>query len=86
MEEAVSHIEPDDSVAIGLALEHAIPFAVGHELIRQGTDELTVVGPISDVLFDQLVDAERLSLTDTRSSSRVAGEGETGEDDAGGSR
>jgi len=57
MDEAVSAIEPGDTVAAGLALEHAIPFAVGHELIRQGTDDLTLVGPISDVLFDQLTGA-----------------------------
>lgn len=57
MAEAVSRIEPGSSVAAGLALEHAIPFAAGHELARQGVDDLTLVGPISDVLFDQLVGA-----------------------------
>ncbi|WP_424005714.1 CoA transferase subunit A (plasmid) [Haloarcula salina] len=55
---AVDRIEPGSSVAMGLALEHAIPFAAGHELIRQGTDGLTLVGPISDLLFDQLVAAD----------------------------
>lgn len=55
---AVDRIEPGSSVATGLALEHAIPFAAGHELIRQGTDGLTLVGPISDLLFDQLVAAD----------------------------
>ena len=55
MEEAVSSIESGATVATGLALEHAIPFAAGHELARQGTDDLTLVGPISDALFDQLV-------------------------------
>lgn len=59
--EAVAHIEPGDSVAAGLALEHAIPFAAGHELIRQGTDDLTLIGPISDMLFDQLVGAGLVS-------------------------
>ena len=57
MQEAVSRIEPGSSVALCLALEHAIPFAAGHELIRQGTDGLTLIGPISDVLFDQLIGA-----------------------------
>ena len=57
MQEAVSRIDPGSSVALGLALEHAIPFAAGHELIRQETDGLTLIGPISDVLFDQLVGA-----------------------------
>jgi len=55
---AVDRIEPGSSVAMGLALEHAIPFAAGHELVRQGTDELTLVGPISDLLFDQLIAAD----------------------------
>lgn len=55
LEEAVSEIAPGSSVAAGLALEHAIPFAVGHELLRQGIDGLTMIGPISDLLFDQLV-------------------------------
>ncbi|RQG87909.1 CoA transferase subunit A [Natrarchaeobius halalkaliphilus] len=55
--DAVERIEPGSSIAMGLALEHAIPFAVGHELVRQQRDELTLVGPISDVLFDQLVGA-----------------------------
>jgi glutaconate CoA-transferase subunit A len=34
-----------------------IPFAAGHELIRQGRRDLTLVGPISDILFDQLIGA-----------------------------
>ncbi|KYH23844.1 coenzyme A transferase [Halalkalicoccus paucihalophilus] len=55
LEEAVSRIEPGSSIATGLALEHAIPFAAGHELLRQGIDDLTMIGPISDLLFDQLV-------------------------------
>ncbi|MCL7418794.1 MAG: hypothetical protein M8354_13295, partial [Halalkalicoccus sp.] len=54
-ERAVSRIEPGSSIATGLALEHAIPFAAGHELLRQGIDDLTLIGPISDLLFDQLV-------------------------------
>jgi glutaconate CoA-transferase subunit A len=55
LQEAVAEIDPGSSVAAGLALEHAIPFAAGHELLRQGTDDLTLVGPISDLLFDQLI-------------------------------
>ena len=56
MREAVSQfIEDGDSVAMGTALEAAIPFAVGHEIIRQGKKDLTLIGPISDVFFDQLI-------------------------------
>ncbi len=58
MREAVSRFVPDGaSVVIGTALEPAIPFAAGHELIRQGRRDLTLVGPISDILFDELIGA-----------------------------
>src|SRR5512147_1353111 len=58
MQEAIATFVPDDcAVAMGLALESAIPFAAGHELIRQGRRDLTLIGPISDMLFDQLVGA-----------------------------
>lgn len=40
---------------MGTALETAIPFAVGHEIIRQGKKDLTLVAPISDMFFDQLI-------------------------------
>jgi glutaconate CoA-transferase, subunit A len=46
-----------DSVALGCALEPLIPFAAGHELIRQQRRDLTLIGPISDILFDQLIGA-----------------------------
>jgi glutaconate CoA-transferase subunit A len=45
------------SIAIGCALEPAIPFAFAHELIRQRRRDLTLIGPISDVLFDSLIGA-----------------------------
>ncbi len=56
MKEGVSRwIQDGDSVVMGAALEAAIPFAVGHELIRQGKKDLTLIGPISDMLFDQMI-------------------------------
>jgi glutaconate CoA-transferase subunit A len=58
MAEAIRRFVPDgSSVALGLALEPLIPFAAGHEMIRQGRRELELVGPISDALFDQLIGA-----------------------------
>ena len=58
MAEAVARFVHDGaSVAIGTALEPAIPFAAGHEIIRQRRRDLTLVGPISDSLFDQLIGA-----------------------------
>jgi len=56
MKEAVSKfIEDGNSIAMGTALEAAIPFAIGHEIIRQGKKDLTLIGPISDMLFDQMI-------------------------------
>lgn len=58
MRDAIAQHVPDgSSVALGLALEALIPFSAGHELIRQGKRDLTVIGPISDILFDQLIGA-----------------------------
>jgi glutaconate CoA-transferase, subunit A len=58
MTEAIDRFIPDGSgVALGLALEPLIPFAAGHELIRQGRRDLTLIGPISDILFDELIGA-----------------------------
>lgn len=45
------------SIALGCALESLIPFAAGHEIIRQQKNQLTLIGPISDMLFDQLIGA-----------------------------
>ena len=47
MHEAVARFVPDGaSVCMGTALEALIPFAAGHELIRQRRRDLTLVGPI----------------------------------------
>jgi glutaconate CoA-transferase, subunit A len=55
---AIARYVPDgSSVALGLALEPLIPFAAGHEIIRQRRQNLTLIGPISDILFDQLIGA-----------------------------
>lgn len=56
LSEAISRFVPDgSSVALGLGLEALIPFAAGHEMIRQRRRDLTLIGPISDMLFDQLI-------------------------------
>src|SRR5439155_2761762 len=58
MAQAIQRFVPDGaSVAMGTALEPLIPFAAGHELIRQRRRDLELVGPISDSLFDQLIGA-----------------------------
>lgn len=58
MRQAVAELVPDgSSVAMGLQLEQMIPFAAGHEIIRLKRRELRLIGPISDILFDQLIGA-----------------------------
>lgn len=58
MHEAIArHVPSGSMVLMGAQLEPMIPFSAGHELIRQGRGDLTLVGPISDILFDQLIGA-----------------------------
>ncbi len=58
MAEAIDRLVPDGAtVALGTSLEPLIPFAAGHELIRQRRQDLDLVGPISDSLFDELIGA-----------------------------
>lgn len=58
LSEAVRRHVPDGaSVATGCGLESLIPFAAGHEMVRQARRRLTLIGPISDMLFDQLIGA-----------------------------
>jgi glutaconate CoA-transferase subunit A len=51
------HVPSGSSLLMGAELEQMIPFSAGHEIIRQGRRGLTLVGPISDILFDQLIGA-----------------------------
>ena len=58
MREAVARFVPDGaSICLNTAIEALIPVAAGYELIRQQRRDLTLIGPISDMLFDQLVGA-----------------------------
>jgi glutaconate CoA-transferase subunit A len=56
MRQAIAENVPSGSmILMGAQLEQMIPFAAGHEIIRQGRRDLTLVGPISDILFDQMI-------------------------------
>lgn len=58
LDQAIERLVPDGSaVTLGTSLETMIPFAAGHELIRQQKKDLTLIGPISDILFDQIIGA-----------------------------
>jgi glutaconate CoA-transferase, subunit A len=58
MSDAIAEFVPDGAaLALGLQMEQMIPFAAGHEIIRQKKRGLTLIGPISDILFDQMIAA-----------------------------
>jgi len=48
------HVHDGDTVALE-GFTHLIPFAAGHEIIRQGRRDLTVVRMTPDVIYDQLI-------------------------------
>jgi glutaconate CoA-transferase, subunit A len=52
-----ANIRDGMSVAMGCGLESLIPFAASHEIMRQQKRDLTLVAPISDMQFDQLIGA-----------------------------
>ena len=53
--EAVAALVHDgDTVALE-GFTHLIPHAAGHELIRQGRGELTLIRMTPDVVYDQLI-------------------------------
>jgi glutaconate CoA-transferase subunit A len=47
-------VRPGDTVALE-GFTHLIPFAAGHEVIRQGIGELTLVRMTPDLLYDQMI-------------------------------
>lgn len=58
LREAIAEqVHDGDAIALGLALESGIPFAAVHEIIRQQRRDLTLIGPISDMAFDELIAA-----------------------------
>jgi glutaconate CoA-transferase, subunit A len=57
LEEAVADLVHDgDTVALE-GFTHLIPFAAGHEIIRQGRRDLTLVRMTPDIIYDQLIGA-----------------------------
>lgn len=57
LSEAVArHVHDGDTVALE-GFTHLIPFAAGHEIIRQGRRDLALVRMTPDVVYDQLIGA-----------------------------
>ena len=47
-------VRPGDTVALE-GFTHLIPFAAGHEIIRQGIGDLTLIRMTPDLLYDQMI-------------------------------
>src|SRR6059058_805790 len=54
---AISELVHDGDTLALEGFTHLIPFAAGHEIIRQGRRNLTVVRMTPDVIYDQLIGA-----------------------------
>src|SRR5437899_8130134 len=50
------HLHDGDTVAME-GFTHLIPFAAGHEVIRHGRKDLTLIRMTPDVIYDQLIGA-----------------------------
>ena len=55
--EAVASLVHDGDVVALEGFTHLIPFAAGHEIIRQGRRDLTLVRMTPDLIYDQLIGA-----------------------------
>src|SRR2546428_4630996 len=74
LREAIAEqVHDGDAIALGLALESGIPFAAVHEIIRQQRRDLTLIGPISDMAFDQLIAAGTVAKVIAAWVGNVAG-------------
>jgi glutaconate CoA-transferase subunit A len=55
--DAIQRHVPDGALVFIGGFGHCVPFAAGHELIRQGRKGLTLCRTGTDILFDQLIGA-----------------------------
>jgi glutaconate CoA-transferase subunit A len=55
-EAIASHVHDGDTI-YAAGFTHLIPFAAGHEIIRQGKKELTLARATPDLIYDQMVAA-----------------------------
>lgn len=55
LREAIRDLVPHGATVAMEGFTHLIPFAAGHELIRQGKRDLTLIRMTPDVIYDQLI-------------------------------
>lgn len=57
LSEAIAQYVNDGDVIYAAGFTHLIPFAAGHEIIRQGKKDLTLARATPDLIYDQMVAA-----------------------------
>jgi hypothetical protein len=57
LSEAVRDLVNDGDIVAMEGFTHLIPFAAGHEIIRQRKRDLTLIRMTPDVIYDQLIGA-----------------------------
>lgn len=57
LKEAISELISDGDVVYAAGFTHLIPFAAGHEIIRQGIKNLTLARATPDLIYDQMAAA-----------------------------
>src|SRR5258705_1730126 len=57
MKDAVGRFVRDGDLVVMEGFRHVIPFAAGHEIIRQGRRDLTIARLTPDLIYDQLIAA-----------------------------
>ncbi|MBP6179941.1 MAG: CoA transferase subunit A [Anaerolineales bacterium] len=57
LKQAISEYVSDGDVVYAAGFTHLIPFAAGHEIIRQGRKNLTLARATPDLIYDQMVAA-----------------------------
>jgi len=57
LDDTIRRYVPDGALIFIGGFGHCVPFAAGHELIRQGRKRLTLCRTGTDILFDQLIAA-----------------------------
>jgi glutaconate CoA-transferase subunit A len=57
LSDAIANYVNDGDVVYAAGFTHLIPFAAGHEMIRQGKKQLTLARATPDLIYDQMVAA-----------------------------
>ncbi len=57
LNKAISEFVKDGDIVYAAGFTHLIPFAAGHEIIRQGVKNLTLARATPDLIYDQMVAA-----------------------------